>query len=228
MRRGYISPEFEYKKVSGLLNMVEESTFFGSKMMDVPNTINITNGSILYYQNANSEQIDILVERNNEPVIFNIDVLKSSLHRIDLNTTQNDVEVDDQAKWVINVSIREILIEYIFASLKKNRTFEGVLDKSTIYNDVDLAIRDYITNNILSRYELKDLEFYVVYNDLSITNGLQLQNTFDVNALNGNLVKNIDYAMSFDKSTLTINFKQSKPSKDFSFNYYFNINFFKI
>lgn len=228
MRRGYISPEFEYKKVSGLLNMVEESTFFGSKMMDVPNTITISNGSILYYQNSNSEQVDILVERNNEPVIFNIDVLKKSLHRIELNNTQSDEQIDDQAKWVLNISIREMLIEYIFASLKKNRTFEGVLDKLTISNDVDLSIRDYIANNILSRYELKDLEFYVKYNDLSLTNGLQLENLFDVNALSGERVKNIDYTLSFDKTTLIVNFKQNKASKDFSFNYYFNINFFKI
>jgi hypothetical protein len=46
MRRSYISPEYQNKAVSGTLNMLEESTFFGAKMLEVDDSIKIENQDI--------------------------------------------------------------------------------------------------------------------------------------------------------------------------------------
>ena len=35
MKRSYISPEVNYKPYRGTNNMLEERSFFGSKMMDI-------------------------------------------------------------------------------------------------------------------------------------------------------------------------------------------------
>ena len=56
MRRNYISPEFNYVPVYGTLNMEEESSYFGSKMLEIEDSINIGNESVVYYQNQNNEQ----------------------------------------------------------------------------------------------------------------------------------------------------------------------------
>jgi len=47
MRRTYISPEFEYKKVYGTFNMKEESSFFGSKMLEIDDILELTEQSIV-------------------------------------------------------------------------------------------------------------------------------------------------------------------------------------
>jgi hypothetical protein len=61
MRRSYISPEYQNKAVSGTLNMLEESTFFGAKI-EVDDSIKIENQDIIYYQNIDGEQLDFAIE----------------------------------------------------------------------------------------------------------------------------------------------------------------------
>jgi hypothetical protein len=51
MRRSYISPEFEYNRVFGTLNMKEESSFFGSKMLEIEDSLELHNQGIVYFQN---------------------------------------------------------------------------------------------------------------------------------------------------------------------------------
>jgi len=58
MRRDYISPEYKSVRVYGTFNMLEESNFFGSKMLEIEDSIIISNQEIIYYQNENGEQID--------------------------------------------------------------------------------------------------------------------------------------------------------------------------
>ena len=70
MRRSYISPEFKYDKVFGTYNMLEQSSFFGSKMLEIEDTISISNQSILYYQTSNKEQLDISVENSLPSIIY--------------------------------------------------------------------------------------------------------------------------------------------------------------
>jgi len=72
MRRTYISPEFEYKKVFGTFNMKEEASFFGSKMLEIEDTLDLTDQSLVYYQNPNSEQLDLDIEKLTLPIVYSI------------------------------------------------------------------------------------------------------------------------------------------------------------
>jgi hypothetical protein len=51
MRRSYISPEFDHNDVYGTFNMIEESNFFGSKMLEIEDSIYIDVQNLIYYQN---------------------------------------------------------------------------------------------------------------------------------------------------------------------------------
>ena len=70
MRRSYISPEYQNRAVYGTLNMVEESTFFGAKMLEVEDTISIDNQDIIYYQRTSGEQLDISTETSLDSYIY--------------------------------------------------------------------------------------------------------------------------------------------------------------
>jgi hypothetical protein len=57
MRRNYISPEFVNSKIYGSFNSYEESNFFGSKMLEIEDLVDIIDQNIIYYQNSKNEQI---------------------------------------------------------------------------------------------------------------------------------------------------------------------------
>ena len=58
MRRNYISPEYKYVTKGGTFNMLEQTSFFGSKMIDIQDRISISNENVIYYQNSNFEQLN--------------------------------------------------------------------------------------------------------------------------------------------------------------------------
>ena len=50
MRRSYISPEYTESSIYGTFNMLEESNFFAAKMLEIEDSIYISNQNIIYYQ----------------------------------------------------------------------------------------------------------------------------------------------------------------------------------
>jgi hypothetical protein len=80
MRRTYISPEFEYKKVHGSLNMLEQSTFFGSKMLEISDKIEILNENVVYFQLPNGEQLNLEAEKNLPQVVYDTVLDKQTNH----------------------------------------------------------------------------------------------------------------------------------------------------
>ena len=70
MRRNYISPEYQTKSVQGTLNMLEESTFFGAKMLEIEDSISIDNLDIIYYQTLVGEQLDYSIESSLDSYIY--------------------------------------------------------------------------------------------------------------------------------------------------------------
>lgn len=229
MRRSYISPEYVYKNVFGTYNMTEQSTFFGSKMLDIEDSIYIGDNNIIYYQNLENEQLDLLIENSLQPIIYNAGNDKKSNHTLVIDDSQNQYQKDNQTRWIMDIDLSSILTNYIFASLKQARTFEGVKNNMTLYNDVNVAIKEYITTNVLNRYKYSKIELYLKYNDLRSQHVLRYKNNWNNTIIsNDNLVKRIQTETSYDYSTLRLFFNQEKPSSQYSFDYYFNILFEKI
>jgi hypothetical protein len=234
MRKSYISPEFFNRRVSGTLSVLEESNFFGSKMLEIEDLISLENQRIVYYQKSNKEQSNFQAEFNISPITYSISDDKKNNHSLEIDTLQSRYQRDSNTKWNININVREILINYLFATLKQYRTFEGIRNDMTIYNNIDVAIRNYIITNVINRYTLKSIDFFISYNDLRSQNSLRFKNNWpnienvDFITTEDNKVKKIQIITTNDNEFTKISFNQEKPSTKFNFDYYYNLIFEKI
>ena len=232
MRRDYISPEFDYSRTFGSYDMNESSSLFGSKMLEIEDELDLHNQSIIYYQNLQKEQIDISVESSLPAIIYSVSDDKKSKHTLTINEAQNEFQRNGNTKYILTIQLEELLIGYIFATLKNSRTFEGIRNKMCRKNDIDGSISEYIIKNILNRYKLDKIDLYLKYNDLRSQTALRFSNKWsadiDTISTSNYLLKKLEIDTSFDRSSAKINFNQEKSSQNYNFDYYFKLNFKKI
>lgn len=229
MRRTYISPEFNKNAIYGTYNMVEESNFFGAKMLEIEDSILISNQNIIYYQKKNSEQLDLDTETTLDSIIYSSSEDKNANHTLAIDESQTKYNFENNTKWIIDINIKSILSNYLYAELKKYRTFEGVRTDMTIYNDVNVAIKKYIEFNVLNRYKLSNIEFYVNYTDLRNQNVLRYKNIWNETTYKPEYkLSKIQTVSDYNQNTLRVLFNQEKPSSTYKFDYFFNLLFVKI
>ena len=228
MRKNYISPEYKYLTRGGTFNMKESTSFFGSKMLDVEDSLLLDNSNVVYFQNTAGEQINFSLEKNNTPILYNTIEDKKINHIINIDSSQIQNQLEANTRWLIEIDLKKILSNYLFAILKQYRTFEGIQNSGTIFNNVDDAIRQYISHNVINRYEFSNIEFYVEYVPLSTQGRLRFTNDFREINLVSNLTTRIQSSTNFDKSKLKISFNQERPSTSHVFDYYFILRFVKI
>jgi len=251
MRENLILKKYKQEPVNGTFNILEEPTFFSSKVMELEDDILLNNESIQYFQyfyNAKDQtQIEQNLTKNNgyqynilnkyQETFFLLDVVELKLdnHTI-TQVSQNEIDKNNNTKWEIDVDIKNILKQYIFAKIKERRTFKSINYYNFINKNINESIYDYITYNILDRYEFNYIDFYVKYNDIkntSIYSNIRQFNpifksdiedishkTTGVNVQINNFVDSL--------ANLKITYLQTKPSTDYTFDYYFNIYFKKI
>lgn len=227
MRRTYISPEFTYEQVPGTLNMRETRFPQGSKMMEIEDTISISEDTIYWYQNSQKEQINPISESSTQPVGVNLVDIKQKNSKLYLQKNQSTLALESNARWVLEIEWREVLIQYIFARIKESRTFEGVIARDTLRQNVDLSIRDYIGFNILSRYELSENLFWTKYSKILDSGRLQYNNLYD-RTTKLEMFKNRQFSTRISEGKLFIEFNQQQPALDWVFDYYYTLNFRKI
>jgi hypothetical protein len=224
-----MSPEFEKLKVYGTFNMIEESNFFCSKMIDIEDEINIRKSDIIYYQNSNGEQFDISIESSIGSLAYSSINDKRDNHKLKIDEKQTNNQRNDSTKWILEINLKQILTNYIFASLKKSRTFEGIRGNMTRYDDVNVAIRNYIDFNLLDRYKLSQIELFIQYKDLRGQSLLRFKNDWNPNIeLTENKLTKLQTETSTDRSSIKVMFNQEKESTKFSFDYFYNLIFVKI
>lgn len=229
MRRTYISPEYEYKKVYGSFNMLEKSSFFGSKMLEIEDKLEIKNENIIYYQNVNSEQLDLAAERSLPQVVYNTISDKGTNHTLFLDDSQKDVDRNGNTAWILDIEIKTILENYIFATMKKWRSFEGVTNEMTYDSNVNSALSDYIEKNVMSRYKFSKIELYIKPIELLTLGRLKFSNTYDVNIETPeNIFTKFQTETDSNDKDIRLKFYQSKPGNNFSFSYYYNLYFEKL
>ena len=229
MRRSYISPEFKKNNVYGTYNMVEESNFFGAKMLEIEDSILISNQNIIYYQKTNGEQLDFDTETTLESTIYSSSLDKNTNHKITLDQSQTKYNLDNNTKWIIDIDTKSILSNYLFAELKRYRTFEGIKAEMTIYNDVNVAMKKYIESNVLNRYKLSTIDLYVNYTDLRNQNVLRYKNIWNESTYKDQYkLSKVQMISDFNQKTLRVLFNQEKPSSTYKFDYFFNLLFVKI
>jgi hypothetical protein len=229
MRRNYISPEFVKSKIYGSYSSLEESNFYGSKMLEIEDTIDITNQNIIYHQNFNNEQIDVNVETSQNSVIYSSFDDKNTNHTLTIDESQKDSQLKTNTRWFLDIDLKTILTDFVFANVKRQRTFQGLTNNMVTSRDVNVFIKNYITKNVLDRYKLTSIDLFVSYMDIRNENNLQYTNTFDrrVGIESYRLVR-FETNTFYDYSKTRITFNQERSSQDWAFGYYFNLNFVKI
>jgi len=226
MRRNYISPEFINSKIYGSFNSYEESNFFGSKMLEIEDLVDITDQNIIYYQNSKNEQIDANVETAQNSVIYSSFENKNQNHVLTIDDTQTETQRKTNTRWLLDIDLKSILTEFIFANVKRERTFQSLTNDMVVSKDVNVFIRNYITNNVLDRYKISKIDLYVDYLDLKSDDNLQYKNIFDKRGFNK--LSRFQTETNYNSTKTRLTFNQEQTSKDWSFKYLFNLKFVKI
>jgi hypothetical protein len=230
MRRNYISPEFDHKEVYGTYNMVEESNFFGAKMLEIEDTLLINNQNIIYYQMPNGEQLDLSVENTLQSYVYSSADDKNINHQLIIDETQTSYSKENSTTWILEIKLKNIISNYIFSELKRWRTFEGIRTNMTSDNDVNSALKNYVSYNVVDRYKLSRIDLYVQYKDLRSQNILRYKNVWNPEIASNPQNKTTKFQSDTysDGSYTKITFNQEKSSSLYSFDYFFNIYFEKL
>jgi hypothetical protein len=229
MRRNYISPEFEHKEVYGTYNMVEESNFFGAKMLEIEDTILINNQNIIYYQMPNGEQLDLSVENTLQSYVYSASSDKEKNHILTIDPTQTEYTKNNLTSWTLDLNLKGMLANYLFAELKRWRTFEGIRTNMNSYNDVNTAIKNYINYNVIDRYKLSSIDLYLRYKDLRSQNLLRYKNSWNPEIISPTTrFTKFQSEMSVDGGYAKVTFNQQQPSSSYTFEYFFNLYFEKL
>lgn len=228
MRRTYISPEFYNNQIYGTYNMYEESNFFSAKMLEIEDFINIDNQDLIYYQKDTGEQLELAVENSLPSIIFSTSDSKKQNHTLIIDKSQPSYQLEKNTRWILEINLNQILLDFIFATVKKYRTFEGLKNSMTLEKDVNVSIKKYISYNVLDRYKLSEISLFVNYKDLRNQNILKWSNNWNSSLNETYKVKRFVTETASDDSKIKIYFEQDKPSETYNFEYYFNISFQKL
>lgn len=228
MRRTYISEEFINNNVYGSYNMFEESNFFSAKMLEIEDFISIENQELVYFQRQSGEQLDFTVESSLPSFLYSSSTSKLNNHTLILDDSQSVFQKNNNTRWILKINLREIFYNYIFATLKKYRTFEGLKSNMVVEGDINSAIIKYMENNVFSRYKFTSVELLIEYKDLRDQDVLRYKNYWKPTLTKENKFTKIQTETAFDNSEIKIIFNQDKNSQDYCFNYFFNLLYDKI
>jgi len=254
MKNDLILKKYKKETVHGTFNLLEEETFFGSKIMEIEDEIIIDDKSIQYFQYfyTPTDPNDITEQnltKNNGYQYYELNTLYETFYLLDVvelkydyhtitKSQQTKVDEKNNTRWLLNVDIKSILKEYIFAKIKERRTFKSITYNEVLNNDINNSIYSYIETNLLDRFSFNYIDFYVRYIDIknnTIWNNTTLKQfspsyksdieleEYKVTNVNVEIDNFID-----PLANLKINYFQTKPSTIYVFDYYFNIYFKKI
>lgn len=238
MKSDLIITRFKTETVIGTKESNDTKTFFGSKMVDIEDVITVDNSKIQYsevYTTGNTENngYQYYDDVDNKENIYLIDLsdVKYNNHSMSL-LSQSTVDLKSNTQWKLSINWKNILNDYIFYQLKNRRTFKCIKYTDVLSENINLFINNYISDNLLNRYQFSQLNFYVQYFDLEDGDEFTDPNlsfnpifTADVRR-SENLIANVN-ATVLD-STLTVNYKQTQSSENKKFNYYFDMIFTKV
>ena len=238
MKSDLIISRYKTENVIGTKSSYDSKTFFGSKMIDIEDSITIDDSEVQY-----SEVYDIVDKRNTgyqyyddiddveKIYLVNLSSVKDSNQTITL-VSQSASDKRINTNWTIVIDWKNILIEYLYLKLKEARTFKTIKFDNVLSENINLYIRKYIQNNLLSRYDFDSIDFYVKYYDLDDGDEenepkLAFNPVFDSSIKSDeNQIKNVNTTAFTD--ILNINYKQTESSQYKKMHYYFELIINKV
>lgn len=240
--------EYSNEPVSGLKVMKEQSSFLMSKMMDIEDIINIT------FTNSIDDLNDYNNNTNNQTFLkklfdlkeqYSYDLIKQQCVTLTEDNTKLTEDNNFLTNWIFTLDSNKLLKDYLYHELivyNKNKSFNDI-QKIYPNEDITQLVKNYIDDNIISKYRFKSFKLYTKYYDLkdnivnSLTNNVldkdvklyQKKPVFDIKAipLNKNQIEVISIKPYVD-GIFNITYKQQTSSKLKTFLYYFTVLFEKI
>lgn len=225
MKRTFIPNTNTVVDTIGSMNHINKKSFMATAIMNIPRNIEIHNNDIVYYLGLNGEQLSLNSELQNVVVMYNVSLDKKQNLIIELNKTQSEYQKDNNTIWDIQIDHISLLSNYMYASIRAARTFEGLLNSYTYDNSVEVYIKKYIKDNLLSKYTVSKVELFVEYTNLNTSGELRYNNSYDIDLDNPSV---ITCPINIKNNKLNFTFSQKENSKNFSFKYYYNISYSKI
>lgn len=238
MKSDLIILKYKTENVIGTKSSYDTKTFFGSKMIDIEDSIMIDNSYIQY-----SEVYDISDKKNNgfqyyidvdnleKQYLIYLDDLKNSNSSISL-VSQPLIDLSINTQWLLKINWKNILIEYLFYRLKESRVFKSIKYTDLLTENINYFIHKYIENNLINRYQFTNIDLYIEYSDLDqqdkdIDAKLSYNPIYDPSIKSSvNVISNVNLTELID--TLNINYKQTDSSKNKMFKYYFDLYITRI
>lgn len=245
MKSDLLIKKFDTEYVVGTRTPIEIKSFFGGKLIDIEDEIIVNNISIQYsevvdkvnlqfdhYQNYDTKNSTI-----SETIFLkSLDDIKLANHSVDIYS-QLEKQYSN-FEWAFVIDTRNILKEYLFLKLKQSRVFKCIKSSDLVEKNINDFIYNYITNNLLNRYNLYRIDFFVEYFNIS-----EVSNLYDKNKLikNPNFNKNVFFLENITKNLNIITpdylsnldpvkmiFNQTKDYTQYKFDYYFTVIYKKI
>jgi len=244
VKSNLILKKFSVNSIPGTMNQTELRTFFGGKIIYTEDKISINDDAIKFSQIVNDttngnngyQYYDINTIPDGWEVNFNENLsdLKDN-NQVIIPYSQTESDKNNNTRWQININGSQILKDYLFFKIKEQRVFKIIRQDDIYSNDINNAIYEYINSNIFSRYRLDSVQFYVSY--YSITNQtiynniiLQYNPKFNPDVYKTENLTNVS-VQGYDPynfNNITLLYNQNKPSSQYNFDYYFDLNFTKI
>lgn len=222
MRKSFMTKEYSIEPIYGTVNMKEQRSFMCSKILEIEDVMNVSTQKILWKESEDNTQgikSDII------QMTFNPTLIKSSNHNISNNSSDNS----EFPIWEININIKTIITEYLFAQLKASNIFSGIKNENTYYENVNKSIFQYIRDNIYPRIKFYNIEVFIKPKYIGFDTDRQEAIireepvfTEDVYA-EENKIKEFQISTSPLFDTATVRYRQQESNFDTSFDYYFNV-----
>ena len=245
MKSNLLIRKFDTEPVVGTMTSKEIKSFFGGKLIDIEDEIVINNISIQYsevvdkdaiqndhYQNFNKSGI----YTPETDILRNLDDIKFENHSVDI---YSQVEKENENfEWIFVVNTKNILKEYLFLRLKESRVFKCIKSSDLVERNINDFIYNYIESNLLNRYNLYRIDFFIKYFNIAQSTNLYDKNkllknpNFNSNVFyTENKINNIniitpDYLNNLGPVKMILN--QTKNYNQYKFDYYFTLIYKKI
>lgn len=246
MKKTFITKEYTQEARAGTFSMLEKRNFFGGKILEIDDVMVVDQNDIIWVEAADHTQgVNIDDQTKN----LDTSLLKENNHTIQVYSQQSQAELLKFTTWQIDISIETIIRDWIFAQLKKYRTFQGIRNSEVRSSEIDEAIYEYIDYNVIPRIKFTTIFLYIRYWRIGeIDNQLQVALKFDAKytefaivppPISGestdelitrtNIFKESIKATNFDLKTgtfgktATILYKQTESSEFYKFDYYFDV-----
>lgn len=223
MKKTYISTDFTKKEVNGINSVKEKSNFFSSVILDTPDIIAITENDIIWYENYNNEQVDLDSELNISPSYYSSSEDKNKSHTLIINDNQPNSQKEFNTLWNLEIKSSDILFNYIYSSIKENRTFEGLTNQKFDSININIFIDKFIRKNILPKYKLLNIDLYIKHID--IKNNIRYNNIWN-NNIESNFIFE-KYTLNKKNNNIELIFNQNN-SNLFIFEYYYSLFYERI